>query len=126
MRKMKFKNLDMSNDIDKRILLTYFYKKLNTKIDRDELLTISCISYNANQESLYSHTKRFKEHLEPYKDEKVLKEDVDDTLQEILSESLRIQEELVRCDLRVDTGIDHFYITVIGIDFFMTESECRK
>ena len=87
---------------------------------------MSCISYDSVQEKLYSNTKRFINELEPYKDEKVLKEDVDNTLKKVLSECLKIQEELVRCDLPVNTGIDHFYITVIGVDFFMTESECRK
>lgn len=126
MRTMRFKNLDMNNDIDKKILLTYFYKKLDTILDKDELLTMSCISYDWVQEKLYSHTKRFINELEPYKDKKILKEDVDDTLKKVLSECLKIQEELVRCDLPVNKGIDHFYITVIGVDFFMTESQCRK
>tara|TARA_B110000046_G_C12834274_1_gene330758 strand:+ start:109 stop:489 length:381 start_codon:yes stop_codon:yes gene_type:complete len=126
MRTMRFKKLDMNNDIDKKILLTYFYKKLDTRLEKDELLTMSCISYDWVQEKLYSHTTRFVNELAPYKNEKILKEDVDDTLKKALSQCLKIQEELVRCDLPVDTGIDHFYITVIGVDFFMTESECRK
>lgn len=123
---MKFKKLDMRHDIDKKILLSYFYKKLDTTLDKDELLTMSCIYYDSQQENIYSRTKRFKEQLEPYKDKKVLKEDVEDTLKKALFDCLKIQEELVRCDLHLDTGIDHFYIAVIGVDYFLTESELRK
>jgi len=126
MSKIRFKKLDMSCNIDKKILLTYFFKKLNTVLDKKELLTLSCICYDSEQENLYSCTKRFKEELEPYKDEKILKEDVEHTLQKALNDCLKIQEELVRCDFNVDTGIDHFYIAVIGVDFFLTETELRK
>ncbi len=126
MNNIKFKKLDMSNDIDKTILLTYFFKKLNTTIDKDELLTMSCICYDSEQENLYSRTNRFKKELEPFKDKKVLKEDVEKTLKKVLSDKLKIQEELVRCDLNGDTGIDYFYIAVIGVDFFLTETEIRK
>ena len=126
MGKMRFKKLDMSNDIDKQILLAYFFKKLDRVIDKDELLTMSCIYYDSVQEKISSHTKRFKNELEPYKDTKVLAKHVDDTLKRALSDCLRIQEELVRCDFTVERGIDHFYITVIGADFFMTETELRK
>lgn len=126
MSKIRLKKLDMSCDTDKKILLTYFFKKLNTVLDKEELLTLCSISYDSEQEKLYSHTKRFKKELEPYKDKKVLKEDVEDTLQKVLYDGFKIQEELVRCDLTTDMGIDHFYITVIGVDFFLTESELRK
>lgn len=126
MSKIRFKKLDMNSDIDKKVLLTYFFKKLNTVLDKNELLTLSCISYDSKNENLYSLTKRFKKELEPYKDKKILKEDVENTLQKILYDRFKIQEELVRCDLITDTGIDHFYITVIGVDFFITESELRK
>jgi len=126
MGKIRFKKLDMSCDIDKKILLTYFFKKLDTVLDKDELLTLCSIHYDSEQKNLYSCTKRFKKELEPYKDKKVLKEDVVDTLQIVLYDKFKIQEELVRCDLTTDTGTDHFFITVIGVDFFLTESEIRK
>jgi hypothetical protein len=126
MGKIRFKKLDMSCDIDKKILLTYFYKNLDTVLDKEELLTMSCVYYDSEQENLYSRTKRFVNELEPYKNEKVFNEDVDDTLKKVLCNSLKIQEELVRCDLSLNTGIDHFYIAVIGADFFQVESELRK
>lgn len=126
MSKIRFKKLDMNLEIDKKILLTYFFKKLNTVVDKNELLTLSCICYDSEHKNLYSLTKRFKKELEPYKDEKILKNDVENTLQIALYDCLKIQEELVRCDLNTDTGIDHFYIAVIGVDFFLTETELRK
>jgi hypothetical protein len=126
MGNMRFKTLDMSNDIDRKILLTYFFKKQDTVLDTNELLTMSCICYDSKKENLYSQTKRFSNELTPYKDKKVLKENVDDTLKKVLCDCLRIQEEIVRCDFPLDNSIDHFYIAVIGVDFFLTETELRK
>lgn len=122
---MRFKKLDMSNDIDKNILLTYFFKKLNTKIDKNELLSMSSIFYDSEQKKLNAHTKRFQEKLEPYKNINVEKEDVIETLKKALDEELRIEEELVQCSLQFENNIDYFYITVIGVDFFLIEKELR-
>ena len=126
MSTFRLKKLDINNDIDKKILLTYFYKKLNTTVDKKELLSLSCICYDSKQKNLFSCTKRFKEELSPFKNKLVLSENVDDTLKKVLSGCLKIQEELVRCDFPVDEGIDHFYIAVIGVDFFLTETDIRK
>jgi len=123
---MRVKKLDMGNDIDKKILLSYFFKKPNTLLDKKELLSISCIYYDSIHNNLHSCTNRFANELTPYKNKTILHEEVDDTLQKVLSDSLKIQEELVRCDLNVKTGIDYFYIAVIGVDFFLTETEIRK
>jgi len=122
---MKFKTLDMNCDIDKKILLTYFFKNLNTKLDKEELSKLSCMYYNSEQNRLYALTNRFQKELEPYKEQKLLNENVDDTLQNILSNKFKIQEELVRCDFVLDSGIDRFYIVVIGVDFFLIESEIK-
>ena len=122
---MRFKKLDMSNDIDKNILLTYFFKKLNTKIDKNELLSMSSIFYDSEQKKLNAHTKRFQEKLEPYKNINVEEEDVIETLKKALDEELRIEEELVQCSLQFENNIDYFYITVIGVDFFLIEKELR-
>lgn len=126
MSKIKLKKLDMSNDIDQQILLTYFFKKPDTIVDKNELLKLACICYDSSQQYLYSHTKRFKNELSPFKNTKILQNDVDITLQKVLSDSLIIQEELVRCDIPVNNGIDHFYIAVIGVDFFLIEKELRE
>ena len=126
MNNIRFKILDMSNNIDKQILLTYFFKKLDTTLDKDELLTMCSIYYETKEKNIYSITNRFKEKLEPFKNTQILNKDVDDTLKTLLSDDLRIQEELVRCDFHTKDGIDHFYITVIGVDFFLTETELRK
>jgi hypothetical protein len=123
---MRFKKLDMSIDTDKHILLTYFFKKLDTILDKKELLSMSSIYYDSEQNQLNAHTKRFQKKLEPYKDTKVLMQNVDDTIKKALHEELRIQEELVRCDLHNGNSIDHFYITVIGVDFFLIETQLRK
>ena len=120
------KKLDMSKDIDKKILLTYFFKKPNTTIDKNELFTMSCIYYDAAKQSLHSRTKRFAKELEPYKNKKILNKDVDSILKNILSDSFKIQEELVRCDFNLETGIDHFYVATIGVDFFQVETELRN
>ena len=126
MNNIRFRILDMSSDIDKKTLLTYFFKKLDTVLDKDELLTMSCIYYDSEKQNISSRTNRFINQLEPLKNQKVLNEDVDDTLKSVVGDSLKIQEELVRCDLHLDTGTDHFYIAVIGVDFFMTEKEFGK
>jgi len=126
MGKIRFKKLNMSYDIDKKILLTYFFKKLNTTLDKKELLTLSCIYYDSKEENLTSQTKRFTNELAPYKDKNIFKSNVEETLNIALDDCLKVQEELVRCDLETDTGTDHFYIAVIGVDFFLTESELRK
>jgi len=123
---MRFKILDMSCDIDRKILLRYFFKKTDTVINKNELLKLSCICYDATQQHLYSQTKRFTKELTPFKDIKVLKNEVDTTLQKVLSDSFNIHEELVRCDLPTSNGIDQFYIAVIGVDFFLIEKELRK
>lgn len=120
---MRLKKLDMSCETDKQILLTYFYKKLDTTIDKKELLSLSCIGYNSENKHLYSQTKRFQKELAPFKEIKILNEDVDNTLKKVLSDCFRIQEELVRCDLMNDTGVDHFYIAVIGAEFHQIQKE---
>jgi len=38
---MKFKKLNINNNIDKKILLTYFFKKINTVINKEALLTFT-------------------------------------------------------------------------------------
>ena len=123
---MKFKTLDMSHDIDRKILLTYFFKKPDTIVDKNELLELACICYDTKQQHLYSHTKRFQKELAPFKSTKILQNNVDATLQKVLSNSLIIHEELVRCDIPTTTGIDHFYIAVIDVDFFLIEKELRE
>ena len=123
---MRFKKLDMSNEIDKNILLTYFFKKLNTKINKNELLSMSSIFYDSEQRKLQAHTRRFQEKLEPYKNINIEKEDVIETLKKALDDELRIEEEIVQCSLHLENSIDYFYITVIGVDFFLTESSLRK
>jgi len=123
---MKFKTLDMNYDIDKKILLTYFFKKLDTTLDKEELLKLSCICYDSKQKSLYALTNRFKKELEPYKEKELLNENVDDTLKQILANNFKLQEELVRCDLTNKNGVDYFYIAVIGADFFLVESGLKN
>ena len=120
---MRVKKLNMNCDIDKQILLTYFFKNLNTVLDTKELLGLCTIHYDSKKEKFYSCTKRFKKELEPYKDTQVMQKNVDDTLKKVLSHHFKIQEELVRCDLHVDEGIDYFYITIIGADLFQIENE---
>jgi len=123
---IKFKTLNMSKDIDQKILLTYFFKKPNTILDKNELSTMSCICYDSEKKHLYSRTKRFIDEIEPFKNKKIFPEEVDNILRKVLSDRMKIQEELVRCDFHNDTGIDYFYIAVIGVDFFLTETEVRK
>ena len=123
---MKFKKLNMSNEMDKKILLTYFFKKLDTVLDKNELLTMSCICYDSEEKSLYSHTNRFQNELLPYKNIKVVKEDVQEILKNALNDNMKIQEELVQCELQTQKGLDYFFITVIGVDFFLTENEFKK
>lgn len=123
---MVLKTLDMSCDIDKKILLTYFFKKLDTTIDKKELLSISCIAYDSEKENLYACTKRFVNSLKPFEGKQLLQTDVDNTLKDTLKDSFRIQEELIRCDLHTDTGIDYFYVAVIGVDFFLIEKEIKE
>ena len=120
---MRLKKLNMSSETDKKILLTYFYKKLDTTIDEQELKSLSCICYSSKQQNVYAQTKRFIKELEPYKDKKILNNDVDNILQKSLSDCFRIQEELVRCDFSVNSGVDYFYIAVIGAEFFQIEKE---
>jgi len=122
---MKFKKLDMRNEIDKKILLTYFFKKLDTKIDKKELLSMSSIYYASENNSLYAHTKRFQEKLERYKNINIKKEEVIETLKKALDDELRIEEELVQCSFQFENNIDYFYVTVIGVDFFLIEKELR-
>lgn len=126
MNNIKFKKLDMSQDNDRKILLTYFFKKQDTILNTDELLSMSSIAYNSKQKNLFAITNRFKKELEPLINKHFRAEDVDDELKNILADTLKIQEELVRCEIQTDTGIDFFYVTVIGVDFFMIESEIRK
>jgi len=126
MGNIRLKTLDMNNEIDKKILLSYFFKKPNTVWNKKELLTLSCIYYDSSKNNLLSCTNRFVNELIPFQNKIVLNKEVDNTLKTILSDSLKIQEELVRCDLQTDNGIDHFYIAVIGVDFFLTETELRK
>jgi len=123
---MKFKTLNMNNHIDKKILLTYFFKKINTVINKEELLAMSCIYYNSKENKILSCTRRFSQELEGFQNIKININNVDSTLQNILSSSLKVQEELVRCDFQRDDSIDHFYIAVIGVDFFLVESEIRN
>jgi len=120
---MRIKKLNMSCDIDKQILLTYFFKNLNTVLDTKELLTLCSIHYDSKKKQFYSCTKRFRKELEPFQEIQVIQKDVDDTLKKVLSHGFRIQEELVRCDLHLDDRIDYFYITIIGADLFQIESE---
>jgi len=126
MNNIKFKKLDMSQDIDQKILLKYFFKKENTILKTNELLSMSSIAYNSKQKNIFAVTNRFKKELEPFINKQFISEDVDDTLKSILADTLKIQEELVRCEIQTDTGSDYFYVTVIGVDFFMIESEVRK
>jgi len=123
---MRFKKLDMSSEMDKKILLTYFFKKLTTVLDKDELLKISCICYDSEKKNLYSHTNRFQKELQPYENVKVEKEDVQKILQNVLDDNIKIQEELVQCELQTKNDIDYFYVTVIGVDFFLTENELKQ
>jgi hypothetical protein len=123
---MRVKKLDMCIETDRNILLTYFFKKLDTTLNKKELLTMSSIRYDSLEEKIYAQTKRFQEKLNPYKESKVLASKVDDTLKKVLNDEFRMQEELVRCDLPNSTGIDYFYITVIGVDFFLIEKELRE
>ena len=123
---MKLKKINILNEIDKQILLTYFFKKTNTTLDKNELLTVSGIWYDSVQEKICANTKRFQEKLNPYKNTKISIENVDDTLKKILHDEFRIEEELIRCEVDNGTSIDYFYITVIGVDFFLIEKELKK
>ncbi|PIF04218.1 MAG: hypothetical protein CSA86_02545 [Arcobacter sp.] len=126
MNNIRFKKLDLSKQTDRHILLTYFFKKLDTTLNKEELLKISCIYYNAKEEKLSFLTNRFTKKSQFCRDIKVLQENVDDTLKKVLCDELTIHEELVRCDLDLGNRIDYFYIAVIGVDFFLTETELRK
>jgi len=123
---MRIKKLDIDSAKDREILLTYFFKKLDTKLDKTELSQLSCIHYDSKKQTLNSLTTRFKEVLKPLKDTKILQENVDDILKKVLSDNFRLQEELVRCDFKVGENIDFFYIAIIGVDFFMIEKELKK
>ena len=116
----------MSNNIDQQILLKYFFKKEDTILDKTELIKLSCICYDSEQKSLYALTNRFKNELEPYKEKQLLNDNIDDTLQQVLTNQFKLQEELVRCDLKSKNGVDFFYIAVIGADFFQIEKELRE
>ena len=116
----------MNRDIDQKILLGYFFKKPETLINKEELSKFACICYDAKKQKIYANTKRFLNELEPFTNQKIPTTEVNNTLQKTLAECFKIQEELVRCDLAHEDGIDHFYIAVIGADFFQVESEFRK
>jgi len=123
---MKIKTLDMNRDLDQKILLKYFFKKPETIIDKNELSKLSCISYDVAAQKLSANTNRFIKELAPFESQKIPTTEVDNTIKKTLNECFKIHEELVRCDLTCDDGINHFYIAVIGIDFFQVESEFRN
>jgi len=123
---MIIKTLDMSKKTDQKILLEYFFKKPETIINKDELLKYSCICYDLKEQKLSSNTKRFIKELAPFENQKISQKDLESTIKNTLNDCFKIHEELVRCDLACDEGIDHFYIAVIGIDFFQIESKCRQ
>jgi len=116
----------MNNEVDRHILLTYFFKKLDTPIDKKELLTMSSIFYDGEQNRLYAHTKRFQEKLKIYDNTDISIENIEGILKEALQDDFRMQEELVRCALPNGNSIDYFYVTVIGVDFFIIEKELKK
>lgn len=123
---MRIKTLNMNHEIDQKILLEYFFKKPETLINKAELSKLSCICYEAKEQKLYPNTKRFINELAVFENQKISQTDVNDTLKKNLDKCFKVHEELVRCDLDSDDGIDHFYIAVIGVDFFQVESKFRK
>jgi len=126
MSKIKFKKLDIHSNKGKEILLKYFFKKPNTVLNKEELLSISCIHYNTKQKNIIPYTSRVKTNLELYKNKIIENEDVDKILQDVLESCFTIHEELICCELTNRESIDYFYIAVIGVDFFLTENEIRK
>lgn len=116
----------MSRDIDQKILLEYFFKKPDTVIDKDLLSQFSCICYDLKEQKLYANTKRFIKELAQFTNQNITSKDVDNTIKKSLNECFTIHEELVRCDLACNEGVTHFYIAVIGIDFFQIENKFRK
>lgn len=123
---MRIKTLDMSCDSDKKILLSYFFKKLDTPITQEELFSLCCIHYNAKEQKISAQSKRFTQKLKPLNNQKISYQEVDNTLQAILSDNFNIQEELVRCDFPLDKRTDYFYIAVIGVDFFETQTQIKN
>jgi len=126
MSKIKFKKLNMSDMLNKKILLNYFFKKEDTVLDRKELLSMACIDYNSEQKKITAHTTRVKKALKTYQNSSWEQQDVDEMIQDALKECFSIHEELVRCELQHNGKTDYFYIAVIGVDFFLIESELRK
>lgn len=122
---MRFKKLNINNETDKNILLSYFFKKLTTPVNKEMLLGLSCIWYDSNKKVILPCTKRFKSKLDAFNTIQIEKNNVEDTLKKALDGELKMQEELVRCELSCDNSSDYFYIAVIGVDFFLTEKELR-
>lgn len=115
----------MDIEIDRHILLSYFFKKSNTTINKEMLLNLSCIWYDSNNKIILPCTKRFKNKLDSFQNILIEKNNVEDTLAKVLDDELKMQEELVRCELSNGSSIDYFYIAVIGVDFFLIEKELR-